>query len=173
MPEIKNTFTAGRLNKDLDERLVGQGEYRDALNVNVGTSESSDASSVENLKGNELIGQDFSNQLTETTTTTAGSDEIPAVPATPTTATITGDLFDVVGYTQASGGGAATAPNPTQTVTLDGIFYSQFPAVLPNIRVGQMFVTSAFAPGTTTLTVVRITNTVNSGISVSNSANSV
>ena len=173
MPEIKNTFTAGRLNKDLDERLVGQGEYRDALNVNVGTSESSDASSVENLKGNELIGQDFSNQLTETTTTTAGSDEIPAVPATSATATITGDLFDVVGYTQASGGGAATAPNPTQTVTLDGIFYSQFPAVLPNIRVGQMFVTSAFAPGTTTLTVVRITNTVNSGISVSNSANSI
>ena len=36
-----------------------------------------------------------------------------------------------------------------------------------------MFVTSAFAPGTTTLTVVRITNTVNSGISVSNSANSI
>jgi len=63
MPEIKNTFTAGRLNKDLDERLIGQGEYRDALNVNVGTSESSDASSVENLKGNKLVGQDILNQL--------------------------------------------------------------------------------------------------------------
>ena len=173
MPEIKNTFTAGRLNKDLDERLVGQGEYRDALNVNVGTSESSDASSVENLKGNELIGQDFSNQLIETTTTTAGTAEIPAVPATPATATITGDLFDVVGYTQASGGSGGTAPNPTQTVTLDNTFYSQFPTVLPNIRVGQMFVTSAFAPGTTTLTVIRLTNTVNSGISVSNSSNSI
>ena len=56
MPEIKNTFLAGRLNKDLDERLISPGEYRDALNVNIGTSESSDASTVENLLGNEAVG---------------------------------------------------------------------------------------------------------------------
>jgi len=55
MPEIKNTFLAGRLNKDLDERLISPGEYRDALNVNIGTSESSDASTVENLLGNEVV----------------------------------------------------------------------------------------------------------------------
>ena len=30
MPEIKRTFTAGKMNKDLDERLVRNGEYRDA-----------------------------------------------------------------------------------------------------------------------------------------------
>ena len=33
MPEIKNTFTQGKMNKDLDERLIPNGEYRDALNM--------------------------------------------------------------------------------------------------------------------------------------------
>jgi hypothetical protein len=35
MPELKNLFIKGKMNKDLDERLVPQGEYRDALNVSV------------------------------------------------------------------------------------------------------------------------------------------
>ena len=59
MPEIKNTFTQGKMNKDLDERLVPQGEYRDALNIQVrttdGGSDSSgigDAGTVQNIKGN-------------------------------------------------------------------------------------------------------------------------
>lgn len=55
MPEIKNTFLGGRLNKDLDERLIGSGEYRDALNINVVSSESDDAGTVENLMGNQII----------------------------------------------------------------------------------------------------------------------
>ena len=33
MPEIKNTFTQGKMNKDLDERIIPSGEYRDALNI--------------------------------------------------------------------------------------------------------------------------------------------
>ena len=33
MPEIKNTFTQGKMNKDLDERLVPNGQYRDGLNI--------------------------------------------------------------------------------------------------------------------------------------------
>ena len=33
MPEIKNTLLKGRMNKDLDERLVPNGEYRDALKL--------------------------------------------------------------------------------------------------------------------------------------------
>ena len=55
MAEIKNTFTLGRMNKDLDERLVPNGEYRDALNVNITNSEGSDVGAVENLLGNEKI----------------------------------------------------------------------------------------------------------------------
>ena len=40
------------MNKDLDERLVPNGLYRDALNINVSVSEGSDSGAVENIKGN-------------------------------------------------------------------------------------------------------------------------
>ena len=33
MPEIKTAFTGGKMNKDLDERLIPNGEYKDALNI--------------------------------------------------------------------------------------------------------------------------------------------
>ena len=36
MAEIKHHFRAGKINKDLDERLIQNGEYRDALNLEVG-----------------------------------------------------------------------------------------------------------------------------------------
>jgi len=65
MPEIKNTFRSGKMNKDLDERLLQQGEYRDALNVGVGRSEGADVGAVENLLGNERI---TGGSTTETTT---------------------------------------------------------------------------------------------------------
>lgn len=52
MPEIKHTFLAGKMNKDLDERLVPNGEYRDALNVQVKTSDGSDGGTVQNVLGN-------------------------------------------------------------------------------------------------------------------------
>ena len=39
MPEIKRTFTAGKMNKDLDERLVPNGEYRKALNIQIRTTD--------------------------------------------------------------------------------------------------------------------------------------
>jgi len=52
MPEIKSTFTQGKMNKDLDERLLPNGEYRDALNIQVSTSEASDVGAVTNLLGN-------------------------------------------------------------------------------------------------------------------------
>ena len=52
MSEIKHTFQAGRMNKDLDERLVPKGEYRDALNIEVRTSDDSDVGTVQTLYGN-------------------------------------------------------------------------------------------------------------------------
>ena len=55
MPEIKNTFLAGKMNKDLDERLVPEGEYREALNVQVSKSEGSDVGVMHNIKGNTLF----------------------------------------------------------------------------------------------------------------------
>ena len=52
MPEIKNTFLQGKMNKDLDERLIPNGQYRDAKNVEVATSEGSDIGTVKNILGN-------------------------------------------------------------------------------------------------------------------------
>ena len=47
------------MNKDLDERLVPNGEYRDALNVQVSTSEDSDVGSLQTILGNIGISPDF------------------------------------------------------------------------------------------------------------------
>ena len=54
MPELKRTFSKGMMNKDLDERLVPNGQYRDALNVEVSTSEGSDVGALQNILGNKL-----------------------------------------------------------------------------------------------------------------------
>ena len=54
MPEMKRTFTKGRMNKDFDERLVPNGEYRDAMNIQVSTSEGSDVGTIQNVLGNTL-----------------------------------------------------------------------------------------------------------------------
>ena len=52
MPEIKNAFIKGKMNKDLDERLVPNGEYRDAVNIDVDYSEGSDVGALKNILGN-------------------------------------------------------------------------------------------------------------------------
>ena len=55
MPEIKNTFTQGKMNKDLDERIIPNGQYRDALNVKVSVSDDSSVGTVQNVLGNERL----------------------------------------------------------------------------------------------------------------------
>ncbi len=52
--EFQRTFLAGRMNKDLDERLVPDGEYRDAVNVTIDTSEGSNIGAVQNTLGNTI-----------------------------------------------------------------------------------------------------------------------
>jgi len=52
MAELIHTFTSGKMNKDLDERLVPNGEYRDALNLELASSDSSQVGTFQNIKGN-------------------------------------------------------------------------------------------------------------------------
>lgn len=52
MAEIKRTFSAGSMEKDIDERLVPNGKYREALNISVATSEASDVGAAQNILGN-------------------------------------------------------------------------------------------------------------------------
>jgi hypothetical protein len=53
--ELNKTFIAGKMNKDLDERLVPDGEFIDALNVTIDTSSGSNIGSVTNSLGNTLV----------------------------------------------------------------------------------------------------------------------
>ena len=55
MANLKRHFIAGKMNKSVDERLVPNGEYIDALNVRLGSTEASEIGSVENSKGNTQI----------------------------------------------------------------------------------------------------------------------
>ena len=52
MAQARNTFIKSKLNKDLDARLMPQGEYRDAVNVQVSRSEGDSVGSLENVLGN-------------------------------------------------------------------------------------------------------------------------
>jgi hypothetical protein len=55
MADLLRTFIAGRMNKDLDERLLPDGEYRDAVNVTIDTSEGSNIGAIQNAYGNALV----------------------------------------------------------------------------------------------------------------------
>ncbi len=55
MAEVKNSFLASKMNKDLDSRLVPNNQYRNAFNIAVSESEDSDVGALENVLGNTLI----------------------------------------------------------------------------------------------------------------------
>ena len=55
MADIRANFIAGRMNKSVDERLVPQGEYVDAKNVRLGSTETTEIGAVENSKGNTQL----------------------------------------------------------------------------------------------------------------------
>jgi hypothetical protein len=55
MAKVQNTFLKSKMNKDLDARLLPEGEYRDARNVQVSKSESDQVGNLENSLGNEAI----------------------------------------------------------------------------------------------------------------------
>ena len=55
MGELKHGFGAAKMNKDADERIVPNGEYRDALNIEISTSEDSNVGTMQTLLGNNKI----------------------------------------------------------------------------------------------------------------------
>ena len=52
MAKLTRNFVAGRMNKVIDERLLPEGEYIDAMNVRMGSTENSEVGVIENTKGN-------------------------------------------------------------------------------------------------------------------------
>jgi len=74
MPQITNTFLKSKMNKDLDSRILPNGEYRDAQNLQISRSEGSEVGEFENIPGNtELrnlytgLGSKFIGQFTNET----------------------------------------------------------------------------------------------------------
>ena len=58
MAKVTNTFIKNKLNQDLDARLLPNGEYRNALNIQVSKSEGANVGSLENVLGNIKV-KDF------------------------------------------------------------------------------------------------------------------
>ena len=75
MPEIKHTFLGGKMNKDLDERLIPKDGYIDAMNIQVSTSEDSDVGTAQNILGNIEIELDGINLPDHAVTIASISDE--------------------------------------------------------------------------------------------------
>ena len=57
MAEIINTFLKGKMNQDLDSRILPNGEYREATNLSISRSESSTVGQFENILGNYKISE--------------------------------------------------------------------------------------------------------------------
>ena len=55
MANTSRNFIKGIMNKSLDERIIPNGQYVDALNVRMGSTEGSEIGVIENAKGNELL----------------------------------------------------------------------------------------------------------------------
>lgn len=55
MAKLSRNFTAGKMNKMVDDRLIPNGEYIDALNVRMGSTEDAEIGVIENTKGNERL----------------------------------------------------------------------------------------------------------------------
>ena len=55
MAEVKNSFLSSKMNKDLDDRLIPNSEYRDALNIEVGKSETNNIGVLQNVYGNAEV----------------------------------------------------------------------------------------------------------------------
>ena len=55
MAKVQNTFLKSKMNKDLDARLLPDGEYRDARNAQISKSEGSKVGNLENTLGNVSV----------------------------------------------------------------------------------------------------------------------
>ena len=77
MANTSNNFLKGKMNKDLDARLLQNGEYRNAINASVSKSEGSNVGALENVLGNSLV-TDFNTLTGQTNLKSIGylTDEI-------------------------------------------------------------------------------------------------
>ena len=58
MAELKRNFSQAKMNKDMDERVLPAGQYRDANNIQISTSDGSDVGSLQTVLGNTNVTED-------------------------------------------------------------------------------------------------------------------
>lgn len=76
MANITRNFIKGRMNKSVDERLIPDGEYIDAINVRMGSTENSEIGVIENTKGNlGLTALEYNNEKLSTQAKCIGAYE--------------------------------------------------------------------------------------------------
>ena len=105
MAKVVNTFyNGGKMNKDLDDRLLPNGQYRNAINAQISRSEGSNVGTLQNTLGNELL-TNFSTAIIESgtiltsyiTTNTSDATNNSYGSVTPTqTGSGTGAKFSVI-----------------------------------------------------------------------------
>ena len=74
MAQVKNSFLSSKMNKDLDDRLIPNGQYRNAVNVSINKSTGENVGTAQTVLGNEQV-IDFSTSLNA-----AGLDVIGVFP---------------------------------------------------------------------------------------------
>jgi hypothetical protein len=134
MAEVKNAFIQSKMNKDLDDRLLPSGQYRNAVNAQVSKSEGSDVGALENVLGNALIA-DFTPIVATATVIYqpfAKGVEVEIVSGSilPGYKVITNDYIDNITVVSASNN------PPTTFVTLSSAFYFDVEEVIsfaPNL----------------------------------------
>tara|TARA_Y100000401_G_scaffold24955_2_gene17284 strand:- start:6865 stop:14208 length:7344 start_codon:yes stop_codon:yes gene_type:complete len=55
MAELKRDFSGAKMNKDMDERVLPSGQYRDANNVQIATSDGSNVGALQTIMGNKEV----------------------------------------------------------------------------------------------------------------------
>lgn len=55
MAQVKNSFLKSKMNKDLDDRLIPNGEYRNAVNITVNQSDGEDVGTAQTILGNTEV----------------------------------------------------------------------------------------------------------------------
>ena len=55
MAEVKNTFIQSKMNRDLDGRILPNGQYREGVNIQISRSEGDDVGALENVLGTGLL----------------------------------------------------------------------------------------------------------------------
>jgi len=113
MAEVKNSFLSSKMNKDLDDRLIPNGEYRNAVNISINKSTGENVGTAQTVLGNEQT-IDFSASLNAASLEVIGV--FPDEASNTIYAVLTNNIIDPYVPTGAVGNNV-TYPNNQSSIT--------------------------------------------------------